>query len=99
MERQIIEEGKRGRVEMRVIVDSTETDRLNALERNELGKGFTKSRAMRKIANIDLAEYNALLMKMDKDALDFEASGQRDRRILAKLLRRFPLWRCSEGRV
>jgi hypothetical protein len=36
---------------------------------------------------------------MDRDALDFLASGYSDRRALRRLLSRFPEWRCSEGAV
>lgn len=83
---------------MRSLVVSDDIDELNAQERKQ-GKGFTAGRTMRKLANIDADEYNALLMKMDKDALDLEASGWRDMRALRRLLTRFPAWRCSEGGI
>ena len=92
-------ENDRGLAEMRVLVDSDDIDKLNADERRTFGKGFTRGRTMRKLANIDGEEYNALLMNMDKDALDFEASGRSDRQALRRLLARFPAWRCSEGGI
>lgn len=92
-------EKDRGPAEMRVLVDSDHIDELNADERRRFGKGFTRGRTMRKLANIDADEYNALLMNMDGDALDFEASGRSDRRALNRLLARFPAWRCSEGGI
>jgi len=99
MRREVIEERPHGLVEMRVHVDSSETDELNAAERRAAGLGFTAGRTMRKIANIDEDEFNALLKNMDKDALDFEASGRSDSRHLRRLLSRFPAWRCSEGGI
>ena len=100
MRREAIEyDERRGLAEMRVLVDSGATDECNAAERRSVGKGFTHGRTMRKLANIDADEYNALLMNMDRDALDFEASGRSDRRVLNRLLARFPAWRCSEGGV
>lgn len=92
-----LEDERRGLAEMRVLVDSDDIDKLNAEERRRLGKGFTQGRTMQKLANIDADEYNALLMNMDRDALDFEASGRSDRKALIRLLTRFPVWRCSEG--
>ena len=83
---------------MRAFVDSDDMDEFNA-ERRKLGKGFTKAGTGRWVANIDVDEFNALLMKMDKDALDLEASGWRDVRALRRLLTRFPAWRCSEGGI
>lgn len=84
---------------MRALVDSDDLDRANAEERRISGTGFTRGRTMRKLANIDGDEYNALLAKMDRDALDFEASGRSSRKTLNRLLVRFPAWRCSEGGI
>lgn len=84
---------------MRAFVDSDYLDRLNAERKRRIGKGFTQKGSMRQLADIDPDEYNALLMKMDKDALDLEASGWRDMRALRRLLTRFPAWRCSEGGI
>ncbi len=88
----------RGTVEMRSLVDSDGTDALNAALRKQ-GKGFTRGRTMRFALNINLAEWNALLANMDKDALDFEASHWSDRNVLRRLWYRFPQWRASEGGV
>lgn len=88
---------RQGRVEMRVLVDSSGTDKMNAEERKVSGKGFTSGGNMRKVANIDPDELHALMANGDKDALDFALSGYSDRRALRRLLYRFPLWRCSEG--
>ena len=98
MRRDVIEDEK-GRVEMRGLVDSDDTDALNAIERLYLGKGFTKKRTLRKVANVDLDELHVLALMGDKDALDFMASGHSDQRAFRRLLARNPQWRCSEGRV
>ncbi len=79
---------------MRSLVDSDGTDALNAALRKQ-GKGFTRGRTMRFALNINLAEWNALLANMDKDALDFEASHWSDRNVLRRLWYRFPQWRVS----
>ena len=99
MRQEILELNDNGRAEMRVLVDSDATDALNAQERKLHGKGFTQGRTMRKLANIDPDELNALCMNMDKDALDFVASGYSDKKSLKRLLVRFPAWRCSEGGI
>ena len=99
MRREILKIDDNGRAEMRVLVDSDATDALNAQERLLRGKGFTQGRTMRKLANIDPEELNALCMNMDKDALDFVASGYSDKKSLKRLLVRFPAWRCSEGGI
>ncbi|MDR1979546.1 MAG: hypothetical protein LBQ42_12500, partial [Synergistaceae bacterium] len=99
MRQSIIEADERGRVEMRVLVDSGDIDELNAEERKRLGLGFTAGGTARKVANIDEDEILALCAAMDRDALDFLASGYSDRRALRRLLSRFPEWRCSEGAV
>ena len=99
MRQEILELDDNGRAEMRVLVDSDATDALNAQERKLHGKGFTQGRTMRKLANIDPDELNALCMNMDKDALDFVASGYSDKNALQTLLLRFPEWRCSEGGI
>ena len=99
MRQEILELDDNGRAEMRVFVDSDGVDALNAQERLLNGKGFTQGRTMRKLANIDPEELNALCMNMDKDALDFVASGYSDKKALKKLLVRFPAWRCSEGGI
>ena len=95
--REMVLDADRGRLELRVLVDSTETDALNYEERKQLGRGVTGDGNMRKVANIDQDELTALMFNGDKDALDFEQSGYSDRRSLGRLLRRFPHWRCSEG--
>ena len=99
MRQEILELDDNGRAEMRVLVDSDGVDALNAQERLLNGKGFTQGKTMRKLANIDPDELNALCMNMDKDALDFVASGYSDKNALKKLLNRFPAWRCSEGGI
>ena len=100
MQRTILEyDEKTGLAAMRALVDSDETDAFNADERRRIGRGFTQGGTMRQLANINILEYNALLMNMDRDALDFEASGMRDMRALRRLLVRFPAWRCSEGGI
>ncbi len=99
MRQEAYRENDRGLAEMRVLVDSDDIDQLNADERRAFGRGFTQGRTMRKLANIDADEYNALLMNMDSDALDFEASGRSDRCALNRLLARFPAWRASEGGI
>ena len=99
MRQEILELDDNGRAEMRVFVDSDGVDALNAQERLLNGKGFTQGRTMRKLANIDPDELNALCMNMDKDALGFVASGYSDKKALKKLLVRFPAWRCSEGGI
>lgn len=93
--RQVLFDGQ----ELRVLVNSDDIDEMNATERKTFGRGFSTGRTMRKLANIDADEYNALLLNLDRDALDFEASGQRDRNALNRLLARFPAWRCSEGGI
>lgn len=99
MRRQVLEMDRRGPVEIRGLVDSDDIDALSAEERRENGGGFTLGRAFRKVANIDEDFFNALCLNMDKDALDFAASGYRDRGALRCLLARFPNLRCSEGRL
>jgi hypothetical protein len=99
MRKDIITEDEQGRVEMRGLVDSGDIDELNAGLRLILGKGFTGGGTFRHTANIDRDEWAALLMNMDRDALDFEASRWSDKDALRRLLRRFPQWRCSEGGV
>ena len=99
MQNVAIEEDKRGRVEMRVHFNSDEIDEFNAEERRESDKGFTAGRTFRKIANIDQDEFHGLYMLKDKDAVDFVDSGGTDRKALNRLLIRFPVWRCSEGRI
>ena len=95
--REMVLDADRGRLELRVLVDSTETDRLNYDERKQLGRGFTTGGNMRKVANIDQDELFALMYNGDTDALDFAQSGYSDRASLGRLLSRFPRWRCSEG--
>jgi hypothetical protein len=63
------------------------------------GKGFTKDKGMRRIAAIDPERFNAVMLQGDKDALDFAASGYRDRKSLRRLLFKYPEWRTSEGAV
>jgi hypothetical protein len=63
------------------------------------GKGFTRDRGFRRIAAIDPERLTAVMLQGDKDALDFAASGYRDRKSLRRLLRKFPEWRTSEGAV
>jgi hypothetical protein len=99
MRKDVITEDERGRVEVRGLVNSDDIDRLNADEAVFLGKGFTKGRTMRKVANIDPDELSALCIAGDSDALDFMASGYSDRKALRRLLVRFPQWRCSEGAI
>ena len=90
---------KQGSVEIRSLVDSTSLDAANAEEKRLIGNGFTRSRNMRKIANIDPNDWHLLLLQMDKDALAFESSGMTDRKAFKRLLNRFPAWRCSEGGI
>ena len=99
MRRDILEMDERGPVTIRGLVDSEAVDALSAEERKEIGRGFTAGRTFRKVANIDADFFNALCLNMDKDALDFAASGYRDRNALRRLLFRFPDLRCSEGRL
>jgi hypothetical protein len=99
MRRDVLEVDDRGRVELRGLVVSDDTDEFNAELKRYLGRGFTKDGTKRWISNIDGDELNALCLGGDRDALAFRESGRRDREALRRLLRRFPRWRCSEGGV
>jgi hypothetical protein len=99
MRKDIITEDEQGRVEMRGLVDSDDIDKFNAGLRSFLGNGVTKGGTFRYVANIDGDEYNAFLLNMDKDALDFEASERKDKQAFGRLLKRFPAWRISDGGV
>jgi hypothetical protein len=88
-----------GKVELLVSSDTTDIDRLNAEERKNAGKGFTVSRAFRKLADIPAEDFNALLALGDKNAMDYAASKYTDERALRKLLAYHPEWRCSEGDI
>lgn len=90
---------KTGLAEMRALVDSDDIDQMNMEMRRADPRGFTQGKTLRRVANIDGEEYQALLMKLDRDALDFEASGRRDKTALRRLLARYPQWKCSEGGV
>ena len=69
MQRTILEyDEKTGLAAMRALVDSDATDAFNADERRRIGRGFTQGGTMRQLANINILEFNALLMNMDKDA-------------------------------
>ncbi|MDR1649929.1 MAG: hypothetical protein LBR71_06670 [Synergistaceae bacterium] len=92
---QVIEADGRG-IELRGLADSSAIDELNARERAANPRGFTKGGTLRKVANIDADFLNALCLNMDKDALDFTASGYSDALALRRLLSRWPEMRASE---
>lgn len=87
------------RLELPVLVDSTDTDRENAEERKLIGKGFTKGRGWRKIASVELDEIVALAWKGDFDAIDYLKSGGADKKATRALILKNPQWRCSEGAI
>jgi hypothetical protein len=88
-----------GKVELAAVIDSTETDELNAELRKRSDKGLTFGKTFRHVANIDEAEFNMLVLLGDKNAVDFKNSGYTDLKSLRRLLLLHPDWRCSEGAI
>jgi hypothetical protein len=86
MRRDILETDERGRVEMRGLVISDDTDEFNYELRRILGRGFTKDGTKRWITNIDVDELNAKALDGDRDAIAFKESGYKDREALRRLL-------------
>lgn len=95
---EIIEDGDEVR-----LLNHTNTDdeeRIN-WESVQSGKGFIHDSkgniAGRHIANIPVEEAAMLRAVYDIDFLSFDMNG--DRNALRRLLKRFPHWRCAEGRI
>jgi hypothetical protein len=99
MSRKVKVEETGGEVKILVASDTTDIDRLTALERKSAGKGCTAGGTARKIANVPTADLDALIALGDKHALDYAASNYTDERAFRKLISYHPEWRCSEGGI
>jgi hypothetical protein len=90
---------KTGLVTLTVHVDTSDSDRLNALERKEAGRGFSPGGLFRAVAEIPEDFLMSLFMMGDRDAVPLRISSdpQERRRALRRLLARYPEFRISEG--
>lgn len=91
-----------GEVKLGVKIDTSEQDRLNALARKELGKGFTKDRTMRAVADIPYDFLFSLKQSGDLAGtvlMDATSSRSERRKALRNLLYRYPEFRISDGNI
>ena len=81
-------------------INTDDAEREN-WHRVQQGKGFIRDEhgkiAGRLVANIPVEEAMMLQTMKDIDYLSFSLNG--DKNAFRRLLKRFPHWRCSEGRV
>ena len=97
--RQEIEEHD-GEVRLFTHFNTDETEKENWRKVQE-GKGFIRDKhgnvVGREIARIPMEEAAMLKAQYDLDYLSFSENG--DRAAFRRLLKRFPHWRCAEGRI
>ena len=81
-------------------INTDETERDNWQQVQE-GKGFIRDKhghvTGRLVANIPVEEAAMLEAMKDIDYLSFSRNG--DKNAFQRLLKRFPYWRCAEGRI
>lgn len=87
-------------IKLRTHINTDDTARENWQQVQE-GKGFIKDEhghvAGRLVANIPVEEAAMLETMRDIDYLSFSLNG--DKNAFRRLLKRFPHWRCAEGRI
>ena len=89
-----------GEVRLLNHINTDETERDNWQQVQE-GKGFIRDKhghvTGRLVANIPVEEAAMLEAMKDIDYLSFSRNG--DKNAFRRLLKRFPYWRCAEGRI
>jgi hypothetical protein len=91
-----------GEVTLTKVVDTTAIDKDNAELRKELGKGYTKNRLMRAVADIPMEFLNVCALNGDvaaKALLDTDPDPVIRRKALRNFLYKYPEFRISEGMI
>ena len=92
----ILEEFEPDRYSLKTVIPSDQIGEAAMRKRREIGKGFTRERTMRHIAEIPLDELVALGHSGCDDAV---AAAMGDDAALKKLIKLHPEWRVSEGQI
>jgi hypothetical protein len=87
---------RKGNVRLRTVYDTDDSERYNHELKKYIGKGFTRDRKMRLIAEIPLNDLMRLGNAGDHDAI---AGMYGDDAALKRLIRKNPGWRASEGSI
>jgi len=87
-----LEQPKEGHYKAHIVSDIRDLIYLNALEKRQISKGFSKKKTIRKIGSIPL---DVLMSLPSEKAIEIMT----DDRAMKKFLKENPQYRTSEGRI
>lgn len=92
----LLDEFAPGRFELKTVIPTDDLGAAASQMKKIIGKGFTKERTLRHVAEIPLDELVALGHSGCDDAV---AAAMGDDQAMKRLIRQHPEWRVSEGGI